>query len=90
MRVHKWAIWQTYRTDRGTPPWIKVHRNLLSSEKWAVLSDAEKGQLVAMWVLAADKQGELPDDPKLIKKMCMLDEEPDIKKFIDLQLLRKC
>ena len=46
MKVSGWAKWQTFRTDRGTPPWIKVHRNLFSNPEWVSLSDAERGQLV--------------------------------------------
>ena len=86
-RIHDWEKWQTYRKDRGTPPWIKVHRCLFSDQKWAILSDAEKGQLVSMWVLAADKEGLIPADPVIIKKLCMLDEQPNLNKFISLGLL---
>ena len=82
--VNNWEKWQTYRKDRGTPPWIKVHRNLFSNQEWAALSDAEKGHLVSIWILAADKSGLIPADPKTLKKLCMLDIEPDLKKFSDL------
>lgn len=84
MKIAKWDVWQSYRKDRGTPPWIKVHRNLLSNQDWVSLTDQEKGQLVSMWVLAADKGGEIPDDPEFIRKMCMLDDAPNINKFMGL------
>ena len=84
MRITKWDTWQTFRKDRGTPPWIKVYRNLLSNAEWVSLSDAEKGQLVSMWLLAADKEGKIPDDPMLIKRMAMLDLPPNLNKFIEL------
>ena len=87
LKVHDWEFWQTYRKDRGTPPWIKVHRCLLSDAKWASLGDHEKGHLVSMWLLAADRDGIIPNDAKLIKKLCMLDNEPDINKFIMLGLI---
>lgn len=90
MRIRGWDKWQTYRKDRGTPPWIKVHRNLLSNQEWATLSDCEKGQLISMWILAADKSGEIPDDPKFIQKMCMLDSTPDVHKFVELGFLLPC
>ena len=66
---------------RGTPPWIKVYRNLLSNPEWVGLTDAEKGQLVSIWILAADKGGVVPDNPSVIQKMCMLDSPPDLDKF---------
>ena len=87
MRVANWEKWQTFRKDRGTPSWIKVYRNLFSNENWVALSDAEKGQLVSIWILAADKSGEIPDNPNVIKKMTLLDEAPNINKFIGLGLL---
>ena len=84
MLISGWSKWQTYRKDRGTPPWIKVYRNLFSNEEWASLSDPEKGQLVSLWILAADKHGVIPDDPIVLQKMCMLDNPPNISKFKDL------
>ena len=84
MKISNWDIWQTFRKDRGTPPWIKVYRNLLSNEQWVELSDSEKGQLVSIWILAADKDGTIPDSPKMIQRMAMLDSKPNLSKFIDL------
>ena len=82
LRVRKWEEWQTYRRDRGQPPWIKVHRRLFQNEKWSDLSDEQKGQLVSIWILAADKDGEIPASPKILKKLCLLDTEPDIDAFV--------
>jgi len=79
-----WDKWQSYRNDRGAPPWIKVHRNLMTNPEWAILTDAEKGQLVSMWIVAADKNGEIPAEPKIIRKICQLDDDPNINKFIEL------
>jgi len=84
MLVKGWDKWQTYRKDRGTPPWIKVYRNLMSNVEWVSLSDAEKGQLVSMWIIAADKSGQLPDDPAVLQRMCMLSSKPNIRKFKQL------
>lgn len=85
IRMHDWDTWQSYRNDRGTPPWVKVHRSLLSNQKWAELSDAEKGQLISMWIVAADSDGYLPNDVKTIRKICQLDENPNLEKLIELQ-----
>jgi len=56
----------------------------MSNPEWAILTDSEKGQLVSLWIVAADKQGEIPGDPRILRKICLLDEEPNINKFIDL------
>jgi len=88
LRIKNWNLWQTFRKDRGTPPWIKVHRNLMTNSKWAVLTDEEKGQIVSIWIIAADNEkGEIPYDAAILKKICQLDNKPNINKFIGLQLL---
>jgi len=87
MKVKNWDDWQPVRKGRGTPPWIKLYRNLLSNEEWISLSDSEKGQLVSIWILAADKSGNIPDNPLAVQKMCMLDNKPNLNKFIDLGFL---
>jgi hypothetical protein len=84
MKVVNWEKWQTYRSDRGTPPWIKVHRNLLTNLEWSLLTDAEKGQLVSIWLVAADKKGVIPADANILRKFCQLDSKPNIKKFTEL------
>jgi len=87
MEINNWDKWQTFRKDRGTPPWIKVYRNLLSNEQWVDLTDSEKGQLISIWILAADKNGQIPDNPKMIQRMAMLESPPNINKFIELGFL---
>lgn len=59
----------------------------MTCPKWAALTDAEKGQLVSMWIAAADKNGTLPTEAIVIKKVCQLDETPNVEKFIELGLL---
>lgn len=87
LKIHDWEEHQTYRNDRPPPPWIKVHRRIFMSRKWARLTDAEKGQLVSLWIVAADADGKIPHDPFLLRKIAMLDEEPNINKFIELGLM---
>jgi hypothetical protein len=51
------------------------------------LSDAEKGQLVSIWILAADRNGLIPDDPVLIQKLCYLSDAVNLRKFISFGFL---
>jgi len=81
--IRNWSRWQTYRSDRGLPPWIKLHRSLLRNADWIRLSDAEKGQLVSMWILAAENDGKIPNDPDLVRRLCCLEKVPDFKLFKD-------
>jgi hypothetical protein len=87
LNVHDWDVHQTYRKDRGQPPWIKIHRTIIRHHKWAALSDAERGQLVAIWILAADDDGKIPNDARLVRKLCYMDEEPDLQRFVSLGFL---
>jgi len=83
--INNWDKWQSYRKDRGTPPWIKIHRNLMTNPEWAILSDSEKGQLVSLWIVAADKNGTLPtSDTQVLQKIAALDTPPNINKFTQL------
>jgi hypothetical protein len=87
LKVANWRKNQTYRKDRGTPPWIKVKRSLLSSAKWAMLNDAQKGHLVSIWLVAAEREGIVPADPEILRKICALDVAPDTEFLIDVGFL---
>lgn len=76
-----WEKWQTYRKDREQPPWIKLHRRLMRDHDWAEMTDAERGQLVCIWLLAADDDGKIPDRPEFIQKLCYMTNPPDLKAF---------
>lgn len=82
LKIHGWERWQSYRADRGQPPWIKLHREVMRHIEWVTLTDAQRGQLVAIWLLAADRNGVVPASPDVIKKLCHMDTVPDLNLFI--------
>lgn len=82
LRIRNWDKWQSYRKDRGQPPWIKLHRELMRNVEWVSLNDAQRGQLVAIWLLAADRNGVIPASPEIIRKLCFMDTDPDLQVFI--------
>jgi len=84
LKIHDWDEWQSYRKDRGQPPWIKIHRCLMRNMKWVSMSDSERGQLVAIWLLAADHNGQIPSSPDVLQKLCFMEKKPNINKFIEL------
>ena len=84
LKIARWDEWQTFRKDRGAPPWIKLYRQLLTNPEWVSLSDSEKGQLVSLWIVAADKNGAIPDSPRVLQKICQIDQKPNLLKFIEL------
>jgi hypothetical protein len=83
LRIRNWDKWQNYRKDRGQPPWIKIHREVMRNPEWVSLSDAQRGQLVAIWLLAADRGGVIPASPEVIRKLCYLDNDPDLNLLIE-------
>ena len=87
LNVKNWDKWQTYRKDRGQPPWIKVHRCLLRNPEWVSLSDAERGQLVSIWLLAADKGGAIPASSSLVQRLCFMETPPNFNKLKELNFL---
>lgn len=56
----------------------------MRNPEWISLTDAQQGHLVNIWLLAADHDGEIPNDPQLIKKICFLKSPPDLELFINL------
>lgn len=83
LRIRNWDKWQSYRRDRGQPPWIKVHRVIMRDLNWVSLSNAQRGQLLAIWLLAADNDGVIPASAPLLKQLCHMDHEPELEVLID-------
>ena len=84
LTVPRWREYQRYRRDRGAPPWIAVHRKLLRHPRWVALTNADRGLLLQIWMLAADRDGtiEAPDLPAYIAAVgCM--PRPDLTTLIE-------
>jgi len=56
----------------------------MRNPEWVSLSDSERGQLVGIWLLAADHNGVIPASQETIQKLCYMDGLPNISKFIEL------
>ena len=52
--------------------------------EWVSLTDVERGQLIALWLLAADHNGQIPSSPALIQKLCFMSSPLKLNKFIEL------
>ena len=89
LRVRNWDKWQSYRKDRGQPPWIKLHQSLRRDPDFITLTDAQKGQLMCLWLLAADKNGVIPYDPIKIQKLLYLSDKFDLEFFVSQGFLIK-
>jgi hypothetical protein len=52
LRVKNWAEFQHYK-DRN-PPWIKLHKSLLTNYKWHRLHNDSKVLAMCLWLLASE------------------------------------
>ena len=98
IRITNWRRWQSYRSDRGQPPWIKVHRCTMRNPEWVSLEDSARGQLICIWMLAADHDGVIVTPAHLdtlekiaehIKQVCCMSNSPDLQAFINLRFIDK-
>jgi hypothetical protein len=82
LEVANWDKFQHYKKDN--PTWIKLYVNLFRDADWAMLTDAQRGQMVMIWMLASARKGQIPACPKMVKRLCIMDSEPDLNLFISL------
>jgi hypothetical protein len=71
IHIRSWDRFQHYK-DRD-PPWIKLYRDLLTTESWALGTDDSRLVQVASILLAARYQNATPLNPALIRKVASLD-----------------
>lgn len=69
--VHNWERFQHYK-DRD-PPWIKLYRDLLTSESWVLGNDDSRLVQVAITLLAARYHNATPLNFTLLRKVASLD-----------------
>jgi len=80
-KVANWAEYQHYK-DRN-PPWIKLHRHIVTSEMWVSCDDASRVLAVACMVIAAEFDGCVPANSDYIMRRCYLSQPPDFKPLVD-------
>lgn len=55
--IPDWHEKQHYKKERGAPPWIKLHTNILNSRKFQRLPLASKALAPQLWLLATKNDG---------------------------------
>ena len=63
IKVKGWNKFQHFK-DRK-PPWIKLYRDILDDLEWHELDPVAAKALVAIWLIASENDGELPEMKKL-------------------------
>jgi hypothetical protein len=79
-RIVEWDRYQHYK-DRD-PPWIKLHRDLLTSQTWVTLSDASRVLAVACMLIAAGTDNRIPTSAEYLKRRAYLNKEPDFAPLV--------
>lgn len=82
IRVMGWEKYQHYK-DRN-PPWIKLHRELLTSNTWVSLNDASRVLAIAIMVLAAATGNRTKAEPGYLKRVAYLNAEPDLRPLVEV------
>jgi hypothetical protein len=80
-KIRNWKDFQHYK-DR-TPPWIKLHYELITSKDWVKFDDASKLLAIVCMMLASRNNGEIEDDIEYIKTVAHLNKTPNLKPLID-------
>jgi hypothetical protein len=80
IRLTKWAQYQHYK-DRN-PPWVKLHRELLTSQTWVELDDASRVLAVASMLVAAATDNKIPASPAYIRRVAYLNSDPDFAPLV--------
>lgn len=80
-RIPDWRKYQHYR-DRS-PPWVKLHKSLLSSRAWVILDDASRALAIACMMLAGDTDNRIPDDPEYVRRAGCLNQLPEFGPLVE-------
>lgn len=87
LTVKNWRKFQHYKNR--TPPWIKLHWELFSSEDWVMLDDASKLLAIACMLIASRNDGCVPNNPAYIRRIAYLDQTPNLTPLIEIGFLQK-
>jgi uncharacterized phage protein (TIGR02220 family) len=63
--IKKWSEFQHYKPETRNITWIKLHKKLLDDPEWAGLDPQAAKVLVMLWLLASERNGQLPDTPEI-------------------------
>lgn len=66
LRVKNWREFQHYQNKSAPVHWIKLHKRLLSNVEFRALTPTQRYALVAIWLLASERGGEIPHDKTLV------------------------
>jgi hypothetical protein len=89
LRVRNWSRFQ-YRSDKRLP-WIRDYDDQLEKPEYVMLTDAERGQLKDLRLLANRTGNKIPNDPAYVRNMIRSRSKrlPNLRKFQQLGFLEE-
>lgn len=81
-RITEWSTYQHYK-DRN-PPWIKLHREMMTSRTWVSLDDSGRVLAVACMMLAAATGNKIPADASYVRRVAYLNSDPDFAPLLSI------
>ena len=81
IRVVNWEEFQHYK-DRS-PPWIKLHNQLLENFEFECLPDASKAHLLCIWMLASRTDNKMRADTRWLQRKICANEAVNIDILIE-------
>ena len=85
IRVLNWEDYQHYK-DRSAP-WIKLHRDILTSHFWVTGDDASKLLALCIMLLAQRTDNKIPHDLTYIKRFSQLENDVNLSSLISAQFI---
>ncbi len=85
IRIVNWGRFQHYKNRN--PPWIKLHRELLTSRTWATSDDATRVLAIALMMLAAASDNKIPADLAYIRRVAYLNQDPDLSTLLATEFI---
>ena len=79
--VTNWDKHQHYKKPK--PPWIKVYRDVLGDYSFSRLSIEQRYTVLCLWLLAAETDNQIPNDPEWLQKRLDLTAPPNLQVIAD-------
>ena len=80
--IKNWDRFQHYKKPK--PVWIKLYRDLLRDYAFMQLSEADRWVVIGLWIIAAETNNQIPDDPEYIRASLNLKRKPDLERLSTL------
>ena len=84
LRVRNWDRFQHYKVGKlkGAPMWIRLYRDLLGNYDYQQLSERDRAALIGFYLIAAETDNEIPNDPEWIKRKLAIRRRPPIAELV--------